>query len=410
MRSLHKLTTRKVDSVRKKGRYSDGGNLYLVVTAAGTRQWVFRYRWNEGEKEMGLGSAAPGRVSLAMARKLAQAARDALSERKDPMAVRNDAQQSLRSIRTFGKVAEEFLKAKSAGWRNPKHRAQWNYSLQTLAAPLHPKQVHRIENTDVLEVLRPLWQSVPETARRLRGRIESVLGFATLKKYRSGGNPARWKDNLKELLSRHDELSRGHHAALPYDQMPEFITDLRARASLAASALEFVILTVCRTNEVLGAQWPEIDFAKKLWTIPASRMKMKRDHRVPLSDRAVEILKQLRADQWGPYIFPGLTMKQPLSNMSMLMLLRRMNYKNVTTHGFRSSFRDWTSETTSFPHEVCEQALAHKIKDKSEAAYRRGDMLAKRVKLMDAWAGYIEPRTTNNVIPLSQSPRRGTEA
>jgi integrase len=402
MRTLHKLTTRKAESLKKKGRYSDGGNLYLVVTAAGTRQWVFRYRWNDGEKEMGLGSAAPGRVSLATARKLAQSARDAMAERKDPLVVRNESQQSMRSIRTFGKVADEYLKAKKAGWRNPKHRAQWEYSLKTLAAPLRSMQVHLIENTDVLSVLRPLWERVPETARRLRGRIEAVLGFATHSKYREGENPARWKDNLKDLLSKHDELTRGHHAALPYEQMPEFIAKLRGRESLAASALELAILTACRTGEVLGAQWPEFDFAKKLWIIPATRMKMKREHRVPLSDRAVEILEKLKADEWGPYVFPGNTFKRPLSNMSMLMLLRRMNYDTITTHGFRSTFRDWASETTSFPHEVCEQVLAHKIKDKSEAAYRRGDLLAKRAKLMEAWASFCEPRTSAKVVAMKR--------
>jgi integrase len=368
VRTIHKLSARQVETLREKGRYSDGANLYLVVTAAGTRQWVFRYRWERREKEIGLGSAALGRVSLANARKAAQAARDAIAEGNDPFLVKREARQSTRSVRTFSQVTDEFLKAKRSGWRNPKHRAQWEYSLTTLAATLRPKPVHLIENTDVLAVLQPLWDRVPETARRLRGRIEAVLGFATLKKYRKGDNPARWKDNLKGLLSTHDALTRGHHAALAYSDLPNFITQLRESKSLVALALEFTILTACRTGEVLGAQWDEMDLAKRIWIIPAARMKMKREHRVPLSDRAVEILEQREGDRIGPYVFPGNTFRRPLSNMTMAMWIRRHGYENVTVHGFRSTFRDWASETTSFPHEVCEAALAHTIESKAEAA------------------------------------------
>ncbi|MGD9812274.1 MAG: tyrosine-type recombinase/integrase [Sphingobium sp.] len=400
MRTINKLTVRQVETISAKGRYSDGGNLYLVVTAAGTRQWVFRYRWSGGEREIGLGSAAPGRVTLAQARKIAQTSRDALAEGRDPAFIKKEAKEAAQAARTFGQVADEFLEAKGAGWRNPKHRKQWEYSLKTLAEPIRSQLVHELANTDVLSVLRPLWTTVPETARRLRGRIEAVLVFATRKGYRKGENPATWKDNLKDLLPRHDELSRGHHAALDYADMPAFTEKLRRRESRAAQALELVILTATRTSEVLGAQWDEIDLEKKLWAIPATRMKAKREHRVPLSGRAIEILQELSADRWSPFVFPSNTGREALSNMSMLMLLRRMGYDKITVHGFRSTFRDWAGETTSFPHEVCEQALAHTIKNKAEAAYRRGDMLAKRALLMEAWANFIEPAKADNVIPM----------
>ena len=400
MRTINKLTVRQVETISTKGRYSDGGNLYLVVTAAGTRQWVFRYRWAGAEKEIGLGSAAPGRVTLAQARKSAQAARDALADGRDPALVKREAKESAQAARTFGQVADEFLTAKEAGWRNAKHRKQWEYSLKTLAEPLRSSLVHEITNTDVLSVLRPLWTTVPETARRLRGRIEAVLVFAARKGYRKGENPAAWKDNLKDLLPRHDELSRGHHAALDYADMPTFMEKLRERESRAARALELAILTATRTGEVLGARWEEIDLERKLWTIPAVRMKAKREHRVPLSARVVEVLQELATDKWSPFVFPSNTGREALSNMSMLMLLRRMGYDKITVHGFRSTFRDWAGETTSFPHEVCEQALAHTIKNKAEAAYRRGDMLAKRALLMEAWAKFIEPAKAGNVIPM----------
>lgn len=410
MRSLNRLTAKQVEAAKEPGRYSDGGNLNLVITKAGTRQWVFRYRWEDREREMGLGSAAPGRVSLAAARKAAQAARDLIAEGKDPQAARREAKQAARPERTFGQVADEYLKAMEKGWKNRKHGKQWEYSLKELAAPLRPKPVHLIDVPDVLAALRPHWERVPETGRRLRGRIENVLSYATSHKYRSGPNPAAWKDNLKGLLPKHRRGSRGHHAALPYDQMQGFMAALRKRQAendtLAAYALELTILTVTRTSEALLARFSEFDLAKALWIVPGERMKMGVEHRIPLSPRAVEIVQRLTELRWGDYLFPGNEISKTLSNMSMLMLLRRMGYEKITVHGFRSTFRDWAGETTSFPGDVCEQALAHQIEDDSEAAYRRGTMLAKRVKLMAAWANFIEPKSDSKVIPLSQSTKR----
>jgi integrase len=410
MRSLNRLTAKQVDAAKEPGRYSDGGNLNLVITKAGTRQWVFRYRWEGREREMGLGSAAPGRVSLAGARKAAQGARDLIAEGKDPQAAKRDAKQASRPERTFGQASDEYLNAMEKGWKNKKHAKQWEYSLKVLAAPLRPKAVHLIDVPDVLACLRPHWERVPETGRRLRGRIENVLSYCTSHKYRSGPNPAAWKDNLKGLLPRHKRGSRGHHAALPYDQMQAFMVDLRKRQAendtLAAYALELTILTVARTSETLLAQFAEFDLAKALWIVPAERMKMGIEHRVPLSPRAISIVQKLTEIRWGDYLFPGNEFDKSLSDMSMLMLLRRMGYPKITVHGFRSTFRDWAGETTNFPGDVCEQVLAHKIEDDSEAAYRRGTMLAKRVKLMAAWANFIEPKTDNKVIPLSQGVKR----
>jgi integrase len=409
MRAINRLSAKQVESIKVKGRYSDGGNLYLVITEAGTRQWVFRYRWQGKEKEIGLGSAAPGRVSLAGARRAAQIARDAVAAGQDPQATKDEARRSKERARTFGQVADEYLKAMGKSWKNKKHGKQWRYSLKELAAPLSSTSVHTIETTDILAVLRPHWERVPETGRRLRGRIEAVLSYATSHKYRTGENPARWKDNLKGLLPKHGRNSRGHHAALPYDKMPEFMADLRKRQieydTLAGYALELTILTVLRTSEVLGAKFSEFDLSKSLWTVPGDRMKMGIEHRVPLCVRAVEIVRKLMEVRWGDYLFPGNTINRPLSNMSMLMLLRRMKYNDITVHGFRSTFRDWAGETTSFPGDVCEQVLAHKIEDDSEAAYRRGDMLNKRVKVMAAWASFIEPKLDGKVISLPQGRR-----
>jgi integrase len=249
-------------------------------------------------------------------------------------------------------------------------------------------------------VLQPVWSAIPETASRLRGRIENILDAAKAKGLMTGDNPARWRGHLKSLLPARQRLTRGHHAALPYDDLPAFMAALRARQSLAALALEFVILTASRSGEVLNARWTEFDLAKAVWTIPASRMKAGQEHRVPLSARALAILKALHQSRTGEFVFPGNRTDKPLSSMAMAMQLRRMNRANITVHGFRSTFRDWASEQTSFPHETCEHALAHRISDKAEAAYRRGDQFDKRRKLMDAWTQWCEPRKSAKVVAL----------
>jgi integrase len=266
-------------------------------------------------------------------------------------------------------------------------------TLTHYAAPLRNLSVDAIATGDVLGVVKPIWHSKPETASRLRGRIERVLDAAKAEGLRRGDNPARWRGNLKALLPERDASARKHHAAMAYADLPAFMVRLRDRRATAALALEFTILTAARTNETLGARWPELDLEGATWTIPKERMKAKRAHRVPLSARAVEILAMLYAARAGEFVFPGYKPRRPLSGMSMEMLLRRMGFppKSVTVHGFRSTFRDWASETTGFPNDVCEMALAHTIKNKAEAAYRRGDLLDKRRELMDAWAAHCMP-------------------
>jgi integrase len=270
---------------------------------------------------------------------------------------------------------------------------------------LRNKPVDTIGIDDVLAVLKPIWTEKAETASRLRGRIEKILDAAKAKGFREGENPARWRGHLDHLLPKHSSLSRGHHAAMPYEEAAGFIGELRKREATAALALEFCILTAARSGEVLGARWSEIDLDKKVWTIPANRMKAGREHRVPLSNGAISILEKLVELKAGEFVFPGQKSGKSLSNMSMEMVLRRMKIEGVTVHGFRSSFRDWAGNVTNFPREVIETALAHVIGDKAEQAYRRSDALDKRRKLMDAWAAFCEPIDSANVVPLGKRRR-----
>lgn len=405
-RAIHKLKFRQVETLRKVGRHSDGGGLYLKITPDGSKRWVFMYARTGKQREMGLGSAQPGGTSLPEAREAAQAARDALAAGSDPIEARDAKRREAAQAQapTFGEVADDHIGAMASQWKNAKHKDQWKYSLETLAKPLRQLRVNHIGTDEVLEVLKPLWQTTPETASRLRGRIEAVLDRAKARGHRQGENPARWRGHLKLLLPKRQKLTRGHHAALPYDQMPEFTAKLRETEGVSALALEFCILTATRSTETLAGRWDEIDLDKKVWTVPALRMKATEDFRIPLSSRAVMVLESLEKIRTGPFLFPSASKpKKHLSNMAMTMVLRRLKYGDYTTHGFRSSFRDWASETTSFPHEVCEKALAHKIKNESEAAYRRGDLLTKRAKLMEAWAQYCEPKQDHKVVSL---PRR----
>jgi len=391
-----RLDARKVETVIKPGRHADGDNLYLVVDPSGAKRWSFLYRKDGRLREMGLGRLA--NVSLAEARKKAAAARAILGDRAnrgDPIAERK-AKSGI--IPTFGDFADRFLADKGPGWRNEKHRAQWRMTFTEYAAPLRQKSVNTIGTEDVLAVLQSIWMSKPETAARLRGRIERVLDAAKAAGHRAGENPARWKGHLDNLLPKRQKLTRGHHAAMGYADVPAFIRALQARPAVASSALEFLILTAARTGETLGAAWSEIDFEAKVWTVPASRMKAGREHRVPLAGRAIEILDEMRKFGTDGYVFPGQRRGQPLSNMSMEMLLRRMG-ADVTVHGFRSAFRDWCGDKTTFPREVAEAALAHAIENEVEAAYRRGDALEKRGKLMDAWAAFCAS-TPAKVIQL----------
>jgi integrase len=389
-RKINRLNARSVATITECGRHADGGGLYLSVSPNGGRRWVFLYRWHGKPTEIGLGSARD--VSLARAREHAANARAKLAEGSNPKGVRRSAGAS------FGECADQIIAAMRPSWRNKKHAAQWEMTLRDYAAPLRRLPVDKVTTDDVLSVLKPLWNSKPETASRLRGRIERVLDAAKAKGLRSGENPARWRGHLDQLLPKRQQLTRGHHAAMDYVDLPAFIEDLQAREGSAARALEFAILTAARSGEVLGECWPEIDLDGGVWTVPANRMKGGREHRVPLSRRAVRIVKEMHEVREGDFVFGGQQAGNPLSVMALEMVLRRMKIDDATVHGFRSAFRDWAAECTNFPNEVCEAALAHVIENKAEAAYRRGDLFEKRRKLMDAWDAYCTTPNTARVL------------
>jgi integrase len=408
-RQLQKLTARGVQCLSEPGRHSDGGGLYLVVEtkldAAGkkyaSKRWAFIYRRKRDGKQTEMGLGGLSAVSLARARELAADARSMLADAKDPLLTRRTEQTAARTVPTFEAFAEEVIQSLETGWLNAKHRDQWRSTLNTYCSGLLKKPVDVIETADVLEALKPIWTTKAETATRVRGRIEKILDAAKAKKLRSGENPARWKGNLDSLLGKRQKLQRGHHPALKYKDLPSFMEQLRVKDGMAALALEFVILTAARTGEAIGAQWSEIDLEAKIWTVPAQRMKAGREHRVPLSAPAVALLKKLAKAKTGPFIFPAGKGDGHLSEMALLMMLRRMEVANVTVHGFRSTFRDWCGEATNFPRELAEEALAHKVGDAVERAYRRGDALEKRRALMESWATYCQPKR-KNVLPLSR--------
>ena len=404
-RQKERLSAKAVTHARTPGYYADGGGLYLQVSPSGTKSWVFRYALAGRAREMGLGPLHT--VMLADARRRAAACRLLLVDGIDPIEARNakragDALDAARSI-TFTECAEAYIKTHRASWKNAKHADQWTNTLETYCGPvIGSLPVQAVDTGLVLKVLEPIWTAKPETATRLRARIERVLDWATVRTYRTGDNPARWRGHLDKLLPALKKSKRvKHHPALPFDRMAEFMEALRTQEGIAARALELLILTAARTNEVIGATWEEIDLNAALWTIPASRMKAHREHRVPLSPRAVKLLQGLEAKRQGDYVFPGQREGAPLSNMAMLALLKRMDRTNLTVHGFRSTFRDWTSERTSYPREVCEMALAHAVGDKVEAAYRRGDLFEKRRRLMADWAKFCStPKEAGKVLPL----------
>ena len=392
-RTLNKLTALQAAKLKTPGRHSDGGGLYLSIDDTGRRRWMFMYVRDGKRFELGLGSGRD--LPLGAAREEATALRRLLAEGLDPKAERVKPKR----IPNFGECADSYIDIMSSSWRNPKHVAQWRMTLTKYAAPIRHRPVDKISTAEILAVLQPLWLRTPETAERLRGRIENVLNAAKAKGHRSGENPAMWRGHLDQLLPKRQRLSRGHHAALAYECVPEFMSELQDRQGIAARALEFVILTAARSGEVLGATWDEIDLDKHIWVVPAARMKAGREHRVPLSDPAMDIIETMALDAVKGQLFPGPKADGPLSSMAMAMLLRRMRV-NVTVHGFRSSFRDWASETTGFSHEVCEMALAHTISNKAEAAYRRGDLFEKRRALMQAWADYCRVGLREKVVPI----------
>ena len=378
----------------KPGRHADGGGLQLLVKPSGARSWVYRFMLAGKSRDVGLGAAGLGGMSLADARDEAAALRLKVKAGNDPLVERErlaaqalaKAQAAKVAETTFRDVATTYIAANEESWRNPKHRQQWGNTLASYVYPvIGDLPVADVETAHVLKILEPIWRGKAETASRVRGRIETILDSAKARGYRQSENPARWPGHLAQILPARARLSRGHHKAIAFEEIPAFIGTLRARAAVAALALEFTILTAARSGEVIGARWSEVDLAKATWTVPADRMKAAKEHRVPLSPRAVAILESLQplGSEW---LFPG-AKGNKLSGMAMAMAMRRMKV-DATVHGFRSGFRDWAAECTGYAHEVAEMALAHTIENKVERAYRRGDLFDKRRRLMDDWATY----------------------
>jgi integrase len=381
-REIGKLTALDIKRAKRRGIYNDGGGLYLQIDRAGNRSWIFRYG-AQGRRHHGLGPTHT--VSLAQAREKARSCRQLLLQGLDPIAEKRARVAALKAEAaktiTFAAAAATYIRDHHPAWKNAKNRKQWENTLATYAYPVIGKlPVGAIDTGLVMRVLAPIWTTKNETASRVRMRLERILSWATVHGYRSGDNPARWQGHLDNLLPPQTKVAPvQHHKALPFAEIPDFIARVRERDGLAAEALIFLILTAARTSEVLGAEWSEFDLDNQLWTVPALRMKSSRPHKVPLSRGAIAILKSLSPESGRPF---------PMSNMALLQLLKRMGRSDITAHGFRSGFRDWCAETHEAPRDVVEMSLAHAISDKTEAAYRRGDMLAKRRKLMDDWAGF----------------------
>lgn len=393
-REIGKLTAVAVRAQKNPGLYNDGGGLYLQVTERGAKTWIFRFMLMGRRRDMGLGALHT--ISLAEAREEARRCRQLVREGIDPIDKRKSERLAARAAAlpamTFKQCAEAYIRAHEASWKNDKHTAQWTSTLTAYVYPMIGNLlVNAVDTGLVMKVLDPIWVAKTETASRVRGRIEVILDWATVRKYREGENPARWKGNLDKLLPARNKVQKPeHHSALPYDQISGYMKDLRGQDGVAARALEFAILTAARTGEVLAASWTEFDLEKRLWTIPAERMKAGREHRVPLSDAALAVLRRMQELGEQAYVFPGARKNRPLSTMALLMVLRRMKRTDLTAHGFRSTFRDWAAEQTNFPSEVAEMALAHAVGSKVEAAYRRGDLFEKRQAIMDAWGLYNE--------------------
>lgn len=403
-RANRKLTPERTkQKARKPGLYSDGDGLYLRVKPPSAASWVYRYMLRGKAREMGLGSYPA--VSLEAARDKAREGRELKAKGIDPIEerARVERSQALLEGRTFRFCATAYIAANKEGWRNAKHASQWTATLETYAMPtIGDVPVSEIDRSRVIQVLEPIWTTKTETARRLRGRIEAVLDWAIAREYRTGENPARWKGALgKALPVRPKTKTLTHHAALPYANLPALFAKLGEDSGVVSRALKFTVLTAARTGEAIAAHWSEIDLDAGVWTVPGSRMKTGREHRVPLSKPAVAILHRQRELTAGKgYVFAGRP-KKHISNMSMLMLLRRVGSDDITVHGFRSTFRDWVEESTNYAGTVAEAALAHVVGDKVEAAYRRGDLFEKRRKLMAAWGTYCtSPDKGADVIPM----------
>lgn len=418
MHAVNRLSPLDVARLKETGRYADGGGLYLQVTRWEkegeewvTKAWLLRYMRNGRAREMGLGSVRD--FSLKEARDRARAMRQLLADGRDPLAERRQTQQAakLEAARTitFKAASAEYIKAHQAGWKNGKHADQWEATLETYAFPVFGNlPVAEIDTGLMVRVLEPIWKTKTETASRVRGRIENILAWATVRGYRTGDNPARWRGHLDKLLAEKAKVAKvRHQPAMHYTKVGEFMAELRDNGSISAKALELTILTAARTHNTIGATWAQFDLDAKVWTIPGPEMKGEKGkgedgrlHRVPLADRAVEILKGLPRLKGNEFVFVGAHRGKGLSNMAMLELLKGMR-PGLTVHGFRSTFRDWAAECTNFPRELAEKALGHVLGDKVEAAYQRGDLLEKRRRLMDAWAGYCsKPAGNGNGHPM----------
>ncbi len=420
-RLSERLSAKRVELATEPGMYADGHGLYMRIGPTAAKSWVLRYRNNGRRHDLGLGPFYL--VSLAEARKKAADQRRLLRiDGQDPILTRRSARDQARlataRAMTFEACAEAYMAAHEAGWRNPKHRSQWAATLKTYVYPVFGDlPVQMVDVGLVMKAIEPIWTRKPETASRVRGRIEAVLDWAAARGYREGENPARWRGRLENLLPKRSKVRRVvHHAALAYPEIGDFMAKLRGQEGVAARALEFLILTAARTGEVIGARWREFDTGEKLWIVPGDRMKAGKEHRVPLSTSAVEIVNQMKVAKatepdLAGFVFRG-AKGGALSNMALLMTLRRMGHAELTAHGFRSSFRDWAAERTGFPAEVAEMALAHTVSDKVEAAYRRGDLFAKRRQIMQAWARFCSTpatgpeRSRRSPSPQAAAPRR----
>jgi integrase len=422
---LKRLTALQVNKLTTQGYHADGGGLYLAVSKTGAKSWIFRYDYEEKRHEMGLGGLAV--VSLQDAREKADDFRKQLVAGKNPLDVKRASKRAAKHAEylaqleearaaTFDDCAKAYISAHRASWKNDKHISQWTNTLNDYASPVIGNlAVADVDTALVLKVLEPIWATKSVTAQRVRSRIELVLDYAKAKKLRDGDNPAVWKGCLEPLLARpKDRASVDHHPALPWSQIGKFMRSLRDQQGIAARAVELAILTAARSGEVRGAVWSEFDLDEGLWTIPASRMKGKKEHRVPLTDQAIKLLKAMPRS--GDYVFHGAKENKTLSDMSLTAVIRRMNgnapiwvdkaARTITVHGFRSTFRDWCAETSasSFGRDVAEHSLAHKLPDKIEAAYLRGDLLVRRTALMKAWADYCDiSETPANVVPMNRS-------
>ena len=408
-RPLHRLTARKVETAKTPGMYCDGGSLYMRIAPGGSKQYVFRYIRNGRLHDMGIGPTHT--LSLAEARGRATEARKLLLDGVDPLASKRAHFAALRAAEakdvTFADCVKGFIKDNEASWSNAKHRREWETSLIKYAFPvLGSLPVAAIDTPLVLRVLKPIWGTIPESASRLRGRIENVLGWATVHHYRSGDNPARWTGLLEHALPA---VQKGeHHAAMPYAEVPAFMAKLRQQTSVPARCLELIILTGVRLDEAREATWDEVDLDNRIWTIPRERMKKgDREHKVPLSAAALAVLREMHAIRHSDYVFPGAYAGKPIGRNMPLRLLNSLTGNGATVHGFRSSFRDWAAERTSFAREVAEMALAHAIPSAVEAAYRRGDLFEKRRRLMDAWAEFCgKPSASGQVLGIGRREQR----